>query len=257
MTPEVSVGSVGLTQGSAAITLAGAFTFVAAYVTDRWALHINGEGNKIFRLKSIDDSPTNQAATLEDFQQWTQSSGSQSGVFTKDIYALPNDADKILRVQCRETYTTLAGMRPQEFDHQRTILSTERGSEPRFYCLRQNHLEVWPAPGDSTYWTLDLTYRRGIPTVFATTGLDADTVDWPDAKRDLLEAAILLEASFYQTDPPISLEKAASKYAMTLEYHLNQDNSKQDMSGPMSLGGALARNPLDLQNYAGPLTETT
>ncbi len=258
--PAEETGSeLTATNGSLTITLGAAETFDSKYVTELWALHVDDEDLMSFRLASIDDSPTNQTATLEAGGNWTSSTGSsKSYTFTKDIYDLPNDAKQIHRVQLLQTHIHLTGIPAHEFDTLRQGNPTQRGGGPRFYCIRENKLEIWPAPG-SDDMTLGVSYRRGAP-IYATTDADSTEVAWPEEWKYLLEKALILQASFFQGEhAPIPYNMAKIEYEQELNTCRGLDSKMDNMSGPMmlKLGRAgVPRGSIRSISYDGPVTES-
>lgn len=226
--------TLGVTQGSLAITLSGAETFDSKYVSEvGWELHVDGEGDQSFSLASIDDSPTNQQATMSGGDEWTQATADPVDyAFVRTKIPLPNNAKRIHRVQILQTGLEVIVLQPHEFDHEKSYDPSQRGTYPRFCTFRDGNLELWPHPGP-TYVKLGISYQQA-PVTLADDDLDTVEIDWPEEWRDLLLKAILLEASITQGDgSPIKYEAVLVDYLQRLKAYtaLNTDRSVQ--TGPL------------------------
>lgn len=239
-----------LTQGSRTVSLGGAEVFLDKYVTDEWSLHIDSDGTQTWRLVSIDNVADTQA-TLEEGGNWPGASAtSVAYAFVKDRYDLPNDAKELLRVNLIQVQEPLAGKSPAEFDAIKQATPTQRSLTPLIYCVRGGKMEVYPPPGD-TYRTLEITYRKAA-AFYTTASLDTVEVDWPEEWRDLLEKAIMLEASFHLADSaPVRYESAKFEYETRLKSYESLDSQVTNLAGPMTpaVGDPAFRDPW--RNYRG------
>ncbi len=223
-----------VTQDSLALVLTSG-TFLAKYVTDRWNLAIDGDATQVFELASIDDSPTNQNATMRDGDQWIEATATgKSYTFYQTIFSLPDNAERIERVQILASGLHVIGLEPDEFDHQRSFNIQQRGQYPRFFTFRAGNLEIWPHPG-TTRVKLGISYTKG-PTAYTTATADATTIEWEEKHRDLLEKAIMLEAAIYQGDQsPVPYGIAEREYMSRLNRYKSLNNQKRNRAGPMRL----------------------
>jgi hypothetical protein len=234
--PVETKTTLGVTQGSLAVTLSGADSFrpgaSTKYLDDRWELHIDGETDESFELGSI---TSDTAATLRTGDEWTGSTASNKTChFAKTIYALPNNAKQVTRVQILETAADVVVLPPHEFDHQRSQNPTSRWAYPRFATLRKGKIEIWPHPGDD-YCKLGITYRKG-PTVLADADADATEVDWDEEWRDLLLRAITLEASITQGEnAPVPYAIALAEFERRLANYKALDANKDVQTGPLGV----------------------
>ena len=227
-----SGSAMDLTSQSRVITLTGE-VFKAKYLSDRWQLHVTGEGNMTLELESI-QSPT--SATLKPGHEWAAATSTTTAyVWSRHIYPLPLNAKQVKRCQDMQNRFDLTGLSPSAFDQARQQTPTQRGNVPLFYTVRQGNIEFWPGPNSTTYRTMYLSIRRG-PTIHLTDAPAGDTVDWPEEWNDLLHKAIILEASITQgknavVDYPIALRE----YEERLKIYKAEDGNIQDLGGPMHL----------------------
>lgn len=239
-----------VTQGSLALVLTGAETFLAKYVTDEWSLSIDGESRFAFELASIDDSPTNQNATLKDGDEWIGASGSgTSYTFAKTKYTLPDDATRIQRVEVLRNGLPVHVLSPQLFDRERAVEPTQTGAWPRVCCFRNQKIEIWPHPGDS-YLKLEVSYRKGPPN-YSTADTDATTLDWPEKFEDLLQKAIQLEAALALGESsPVPFGVLAASWEECLNRYKALDANKAELTGPIILNHP-TRAPRFPWSYSG------
>ena len=237
--PEVDGGAtLNLTQGSGAIVLSSG-TLDQNYVDERYELHVDGESRFSFELASIDDAPTNQNGTLIDGDEWIGTT--QTGVqhyWVKTRYTVPDNAQRVSRVQILQTGMEVEILQPAEFDAVRSNNTTQRGAYPRFAAFRRGRLEIWPHPG-SDYLKLGVTYIKG-PTVVADAADDADEIDWDESWRDLIEKAIMLEAAITQADnSPVPYQIALAEWERRKATY-QRISQKPDLTGPLNV-----RSPIE------------
>ena len=227
---EVVTAVLGLTQASLAITRSTG-TFLAKYVTERWELQVTGYDKGTFELSAIGTPAT--SATLRTGDEWPNATTAvATGYFLNTRLALPL-AKNVTRVQVVETGSPVTLLTPTQFDRQKDLAPSGRGSDPRFCTFRRGVLEFWPHPGEN-YRKLSITYHLSF-TRLADAAADADTVEWDEEQQDLLEKAILLEAAITQG------ESAVVPYVVALREYENALHTDREymqrhsMQGPMGL----------------------
>lgn len=254
--PAESGSNLAVTQGSTSVTLGGGEVFLDKYVTDEWEFYVEGDSSSYFVLESIDNAP-DTAGTFRDGDEWieaTDAAAAWTAVQTK--YTLPDNAKQIQRAQVLGIGDQLVILSPDEFDLQRSMNPTQTGSYPRFACLRENRLEIWPHPG-SDYVKIGLSYRKGPPT-YADAADDADEVDWSNEWRDLLHKAILLEAAITQGEgSPINYAVLTREYEDRLNRYKGLSANKANLSGPLDVRvpQATKNDPPRSFTWIGTLTD--
>jgi hypothetical protein len=256
--PEESGSAMNVTQGSRSLVLT-AGTFLAKYVTERWELVIDGEGSQTFELASIDNDPTNTQATMRVGDEWILATATgKTYYFLKTIYELPDNAKRVQRVQVLGSGQELIQLQPHEFDLQKAHNPAQRGAYPRFYCFRKNNLEIWPHPG-STRLKLGITYVKGPPAPYTTATAGTQEIDWDEEWRDLLEAAIRIEAAVTQGEnAPIPYAIAVTEWEQRLKTYQGLDNMRGEaFTGPIGLQGPLM-DPFPRErsySWVGPIVD--
>jgi len=232
--PAESGTKLGATQGSSTITLSAGETFNAKYLSDEWVLHADADSNQTFRLSAIDTAGGSVSATLINGDLWvqpTQATGNYT--WRKNIYPLPSNAKEVYSVRILDTRDILASATPKKYDEY-TMEGPKETGYPRFYTLRNDKIEIWPAP-DTDYRVIAVTFRKGPPSY--TTATDTATeVDWPIEWQDLLQKAIQLEASITLGEvSPIKYDLAKMEFEERLANYKSLDSSKDTQGGPMQL----------------------
>ena len=225
-------------------------------VREGWELYVTGEGRMTFTLESIDDSPTNENGTLETGHIWTRASELQVGyVFARHVYPLPDDAQRVDRVEYLQQRVLIDYIRPDQFDHQRQSTPTQRGNDPLFWTTRRGNIEFWPGPGTELK-SIELSYKRKAPT-HLTTDLGTIVVDWPTEWITLLFKAIVVEASVTQGENAVvPLQIALGDYGELLKAYKAEDSMLGDGGGPISLGGrSRALDYTRITNYPAIIPE--
>ena len=236
--PEETGSGLTVTQGSRTISLsvASGETFAAKHVDDKWSLIVSGEENFTLRLSELVDART---AKLASDQLWIRASASdQSYTLARYHYTLPERVRELQLVRDTTDYSEVMGLTPSEFDRIRSHTPTERGGDTHYYTIRRssNEIEVWPGPGAS-YQVLEITYRTTPPRYLSSDPNDT-VVDWPVDKRDLLEAAILVEACITQGEGRVvETNTAEARYRNLLGLHRAEDSGISTQPGPMTLRG--------------------
>ena len=232
---QEEVSTLGLTEGSKAITLSGADTFASKYVSEEWELFVEGEGDEVFRLESIDDSPTNQNATMKDGDEWTNADASnKTAYFVKTRYSLPTNCLQVVRCQVIEPNFNVRWRTPAQFDVEKAAFPKQKGTYPYYFTTRQGKLEVWPPAADE-YFKLGISYRKGV-TRYSTSDDDSTEIDWEEKYRDLLQKAILVQACISQgEEAPVPLGAAAAFYEKKLKLLKALDVNRVPKTGPMGL----------------------
>lgn len=204
------------------------------HVTERWRLSIDGEANVAFELGEV-SSPT--SGKLASDQVWAQATAAAAAAYLwRTTYPLPEDAAEISRAEVGQTLAPLCFMEPADFDRQVHVDgATVRGPYPVYFTVRGGNVEFYPGASDG-YQVVLLTYRRKAPRYESSAAGDT-AADWPEAMRDLLEAAISLLASKTQgANSPISYAIAMADYQETLKLAKAEDSNVVSQSGPMTLG---------------------
>ena len=230
--PEETGTTLGVTQGSLAVTLGGSDTFEDKHVDDRWELHIDGEDNQSFELASHGTT----TGTLRAGDEWIKATGgSKSYALVQTIFDLPEDARQVTRVQVLNTRQEVIALSPEEFDVRRARGGpTQRGVYPRFFCLRREKIQIWPHPG-SNYAKLGITYKRGHSPI-ADAAADTVEIDWPDSLRELLQKRIKVEAGIHLgEDAPTPYPIALKEYNDSLKRMGAQDADRAHGPGPIQL----------------------
>lgn len=225
-------GTTGiLTQGSLAFAVAVSETIEDKYADDAWEFIIGSEADHTFKLASKTDD---QNATFQAGDEWILASDTGvSWTAFKARYPLPDDARDILRVQLLSTRTKLGYLTPDEFDYKKSLNPTNL-SQPCYYTLRDNAIEVYPHPG-SSYEKIGLTYRKG-PSLLADAALNSVTIEWPEEWRDLLLKAIQVEAAETQGEnSPIPYPIAERSYIERLKGYRALNATKAEGPGAMGL----------------------
>lgn len=223
-----------VTQNSLAISSATGFT--AAWLSERWGLHIEGETRFEFELGAIGSPAT--TATLRAGDEWIADSGTAKDfVFVKNKFLLSTAAE-ILDVQVLDGHC-VAIVSPKRFDELKNGYPTHRAEFPRIATLRNNYLEIWPSPS-SNYQKLIVTYRLAytpLSSAAAADGGDADatTISWPDEHLDVLKKAIMLEAALSQgPNAPVPFPLAKLEYEGAL-LKLRAVGTKDMQPGPLQI----------------------
>ena len=250
--PEETGSNLVVTQDSVNITLTSGETFKTKYLTERWHLHVNGEGRMTFELKEI-VGPTE--ANLKDGHNYTQASTTESYTWSRHIYPLPNEAIRVLRIELMQNRFDLRHLQPHEFDLQRQSTPTQRGNDPIFYTFRGGNVEVWPAPGTQRH-TLMVTYQKGPPS-YKNDDVDDTAIDWDMRWDDLLQKAVILEASITQgSNAPVQMGVAKMEYEECLNNKKEDDSGIQNLTGPMFLTRTRHINDYSrLTNYPSSIPE--
>lgn len=229
--PQEAVTAVlGLTQGSLNISRSSG-TFLQKYVDDRWELAIDGYTRGTFELASIGTPAT--TAVMRAGDEWpgdTTLVGTGNFLFTRLPLPL---AKNVTRVQLVETGLGITILTPRQFDRQKDVSPGSRGSDPRFCTFRRGRLEFWPHPGDN-YRKLSITYHLAY-TQMADSDDDDTEVEWDETQIELLQKAILLEASVLQGDAavvpyPVALREYQEALRGDKEF-----SQRHDLTGPMGL----------------------
>lgn len=255
---EESGSFLTMTNDSSGIALAGGETLDPKYVSERWALIVDGEGRMTFELASIDDSPANTLGTLASGHKWTLATAAGlSYVWSRYIYPLPKNAKEIMLVEFMQTRLTVRPLAPHEFDVQRQTTPTQRGQDPIFYTTRQGNIEFWPGPGLDLK-AMQITFRRQPPR-YAVADPGTTVIDWPTEWQDLLEAGIVLQASITQgRNAPTPYPLAKNEWDDLVRDYKAEDSGLDNLSGPMSLSmrpGIGNRNYERLTDYPANLPE--
>lgn len=251
--PAVAGTDLTVVQGSRAVAFGSPIT--QAYLDDRWELQAEDESRWSFELDSI-DALLPATGTLIEGDEWVAASaGPVNYNWVKTRYTLPDNAQRVSRVQVMENQQEVAILTPTEFDRQKMIAPNQSGNQPRFCCFRRGKLEIWPHPG-STYTKLGVTYIKG-PTVLDDAELDDVEIDWDDSWRDLIQKALVLEGAWAQGEnSPISYGVAKAEWEdRKAAYH--QIAQKPDMTGQMQLQEPGEKDMrLDRSvNWMGPLRD--
>jgi len=248
--PQETGVALNVTQDSLALVLTAAETFLAKYVTEEWDLVITGDNYQTFRLASIDDSPTNQNATMRAGDEWIESTATGSTYYwIKRRFELPDNALQVVRVQNLKTFLSIRVVSSQEFDSISANNVTQRGNYPQLATFRDGKLEIWPHPGAERI-KLGITYRKG-PTVYTTATTDATEIEWPDHWLDLLQKAISLEAAVTQgADAPIPYKLARVEFEDALRRYKGIDNNKYPITGQINmLRPRMSRSPITYSHH--------
>jgi hypothetical protein len=246
MVPEETGSKLNLTQGSGNLTLTDGETFESKYVSERWALHIDGESRMAFELTS----QASTTAVLRDGEIWVQATSTgNTYAFTRHIYPLPGDATKVYLVEELQSAYKLRPMNPREFDRARAQTPTQRGSSPTIYTVRNGNIEFWPAPGEG-YEVVSFTYLKTPDVDWNQATSGSTTVEWPMRMLNLLEAAIVLQASIMLDDAAtVPYVIAIKEYERLLKLHRAQESGISNLGGPMTLGNG--GRAVGYQGYAG------
>ena len=230
--PAESGTTLVATQGSSTITVSGADTFAAKYLSELWELHSNNDSNQSFRLSAIAGGST--SATLFAGDVWVESTIS-GGAYSwrKTVYDLPSNAKEIFSVRILDTRDELISVVPHKFDQYKMEGPKETGY-PRFYTLRDDKIEIWPAPS-SDYFLLAISFRKGAP-YYTTATVTSTEVDWPIEWQDILQKGIQLEAAITLGDvAPIKYDLAKMEFEERLSNYVSLDSSRDTPGGPMQL----------------------
>lgn len=248
--PSESGSELVTTQGSLSISLGGAETFLSKYVDDEWALLVDSEDRFNFELASIDDSPTNQNATLKAGDEWIKASGSSlSYSFVKHKHDLPNNATRVVRIEALRNGFPIDMVSPETFDHYRAGDPNQTGSWPRVACFRNRKVEIWPVPGNE-YMKLEVTYRKG-PPQYTTNDADSTELEWNDVHKDLVYKALQLEFSLIDGEAArLPLGQAAASWEECLGRYKALDSAKAKLTGPMNVS-IPSRRPYVPHSFSG------
>jgi len=253
--PEEGGTGFGATQGSASVTFSGG-TLWDRYVDDQWDLHSADEADQTFKIQT---KASVSAGTLKDGDIWIQATLT-GGVITwrKTIYDLPENAKEIYSIRLMQTRDELVGVVPHKFDLYKIEQPKEVGF-PRIYTLRDNKIEIWPAP-TTDYYSLTVSYRKA-PARYTTATVTTTELDWPQEWEDLIQKAIQVEAAItLGEDSPIPYPLAKSEFEERLENYKALDSKKDTPSGPMDLNLPAAGGRRFTYDYGygdGPLTDIT
>lgn len=230
--PETGV-ALAANQGSGTITLGGAEVFDSKYVTQEWALQVTSETNFHFSIASIDDAPTNQTATLGTGQKWIRANATGLAYsWARYVYSLPNDARRVMSVEDLASQLELCPLEPREFDRQRNSYPLQQEDLPRYFTIRAHKIEFWPFP--AAYRVVGLSYEAA-PTLYTTASLDATTVDWVDGWEDLLQKAVMLEASVQGDCATVPFPVAMAEYVDCLNDYKAKDSELAYRDGEFKL----------------------
>lgn len=227
--PRESLTDLVVTQGS--LALSSATGFAAKYLSDRWGILIDGEERVMFELDAI--GTPNTTATLRAGDEWIGASAvAVTAYFYHNKLPLPK-VKEVYRVQETATGIDLALLTNEEFDRQVFWDVNATGSVPMICTWRRQRLEFWPHPADD-YAKISVTYRLAF-TPLTTADLGTTVLEWDEENRDLLEKAILLEASITQggnAAVPFPLAQAAYLERLRL---CKASAQKGTASGPMGV----------------------
>ena len=227
--PAETGTTLAATQGSDAVTVSGSDTFASKYLDDGWALHADGDSNQTFLLSATASSTVGTIDSI--WVEATQASGNFT--WRKNIYDLPSNAKEIFSVRILDTRDVLSSAIPHKFD-QYSMEGPKETGYPRFYTLRNDKIEIWPAP-DTEYRVLSVTFRKGAP-YYTTATATSTEVDWPIEWQDLLQKAIQLEAAISLGEvSPIKYDLAKMEFEERLSNYISLDSSRDTPGGPMEL----------------------
>ena len=247
--------------GTAFAVVKGAATFTATsvaekYLDELWDLHSDDEPDQSFRISFRSDAGN---GTFRDGGLWIQDNVAAGAItWRKTLYDLPENAKEIYSVRLMQTRDALVGVIPHKFDLYKIEQPKEVGF-PRIYTLRDNKIEIWPAP-TTDYYSLTISYRKA-PARYTTATVTTTELDWPQEWEDLIQKAIQVEAAItLGEDSPIPYPLAKSEFEERLENYKALDSKKDTPSGPMDLnlpapGGR--RFTYDYGYGDGPLTDIT
>ena len=146
---------------------------------------------------------------------------------------MPSNAKEIFSVRILDTRDELISVVPHKFDQYKMEGPKETGY-PRFYTLRDDKIEIWPAPS-ADYYLLAISFRKGAP-YYTTATATSTEVDWPIEWQDLLQKGIQLEASITLGDvAPIKYDLAKMEFEERLSNYVSLDASRDTPAGPMQL----------------------
>jgi len=253
-------GGMAIATGSRLITVNPPDVIKQKYLDDRWHLYVDAEGRMTFELEEI-LTPT--TARLLPGHNWPNVTlaitpgplgAGAPYTWARHIFALPDDAVEVMRVEEMQTRLPLRHVLPHEFDHQRQSTPVLRGSQPIFYTMRRGNLEVWPSSG-STGRHLLLSYRRG-PPAYKVTDPGDTAVDWVPEWSDLLLKGIVLEAAVTQGEnAPVPYQIAFNEFRLCMKAYKAEDSGIQNITGPMSLAGPVARDYMRVTDYPAIIPE--
>lgn len=225
--PRESVTDLVVTQGS--LALASATGFLQKYVDNRWELAINGFTRGTFELASL--AVGLKSGTLRTGDEWTPASAvGVTCYFLNTRFPLPK-VKEVYRVQLIDSGVIIRVLTPTEFDYLKQVDPLSQGSDPRYCTWRQGFLEVWPSPG-TNYRKMSISYQREFTRILDT-ALDADVVDWDEENQDVLEKAILVQASITQGEnSPISFNMAKQEFMDSLALAKGY-SQRNNLTGPM------------------------
>ena len=252
--PEEAATGIAINKGAVAFTIGS--DLLAKYVDDKWDFHIDAEPDQSFRVQTKVDADNGVMEAQDIWIQANLSGG--TGSWHKTVYDLPDNAKEIYSVRLMQTRDQLVGVIPHKFDVYRIEQPKEVGF-PRIYTLRDNKIEIWPAPS-SDYYSLTISYRKA-PARYTTATATTTEIDWPQEWEDLVQKAIQVEAAItLGEDSPIPYMLAKSEFEERLENYKALDSKKDTPSGPMQLqhptvGGR--RFAYDYGYGDGPLTDIT
>lgn len=231
---EVTDGVV--TQNS--LALASATGFQAKWLSERWGLHVDAEGQLEFELAAIAAGSPGVTATMRAGDEWIQASATgKTFTFVKNKHLLTavHTVDKVQTHDGRQIPVLV----PADFDQRKQGSPCLRGEVPIVCTFRNSYLEVWPSPGES-YQKLVITYRLAW-TPLASAGVaeggdaDATVIEWDDDQLDVLKKAIMLEASVEQgTNAPVPYSIALNEYTAAVE-RMRTGATKDKVAGPLCI----------------------
>lgn len=231
---EVSDGVI--TQNS--LALASATGFTAKWLSERWALHIDGEGQLEFELAAIAAGSPGVTATMRAGDEWIQASGTgKTFTFVKNKHLL-TAVHTVERVQTHDG-REIPVVVPADFDQIKQQSPCNRGGTPIVCTFRNSYLEVWPSPGED-YEKLLITYRlawtpHSSAAVADGGDADATAVEWDDDQLDVLKKAIMLEGSISQgTNAPVPYTIALTEYTQAVG-RLRVGATKDKVAGPIQI----------------------
>ncbi len=250
---EETGDNMSLTQDSNVVTLTSSEYFANKYVTEKWDLIVDGEGDVAHRLTELMDSENGRLA-----DKWIRAtSATTSYTWTRYAYPLPARVKQIHLVEDTDSRLEVLDARtPERFDRLRQSQPGLRDSFPRYYLIREGNIEFWPSAGTERQ-LVALTYDRK-PPLYKKADPDSTVIDFKEEWSDLVEKAVAVQCSIEMGEAaqiPYPLARTSFEDCLRDYVAEDADLTKQNLqiyptmpwtrlSGSMS--PAFYRNPTDL-----------